>query len=213
MHLQQMAKVAGEKKEDENDGAGEDDADESFGENVEGDDGGDAPAGKKRGLFGLPAVEEKIEGDADPEADGDVGNQDAGEEIRAAGSQENYSGPEAGLRREEAAAEEVEQEGEEEDAQMKGEAGAPSVDAQEFDGDGGTPVGKRGLFEVADVVFVKGDPVVANENFAAGVGVGGVDVVLKRRGEEAGAVDGEPKEKEDDERGPGALSDRAKHSE
>ena len=60
---------------------------------------------------------------------------------------------------------------------------------------------------------MKGDPVVANENFAAGVGVGGVDVVLKRRGEEAGAVDGEPKEKEDDERGPGALSDRAKHSE
>jgi len=43
--------------------------------------------------------------------------------------------------------------------------------------------------------------------------VGGVDVVLEGRGEEAGAIDGEPQEKEDDERGPGALSDRAKHSE
>jgi hypothetical protein len=39
---------------------------------------------------------------------------------------------------------------------------------------------------------VKGDPVVADEYFAAGVGVGSVDVVLKGRGEKAGAVDDEP---------------------
>jgi hypothetical protein len=54
---------------------------------------------------------------------------------------------------------------------------------------------------------------VADKDFAARVGVGGVDIVLKGRGEEAGAVDGEPEEKKDDERGPGALSERAKHSE
>jgi len=90
---------------------------------------------------------------------------------------------------------------------------APGVDTEELDGDGTAPVGKRGFFKVPDVVFVEGDPVVADENFAAGVGVGGVHVVLERRGEEAGTVDGEPQEKEDDERGPGALSERAKHSE
>ncbi len=208
-----MPEVAREKQEDEDDAAGEDDADESFGEDIERNDSGDAPAGEKRGLFGLPAVEKEIEGDPDPEADGDVGDQDAGEEIGAAGGEENYGGPEAGLRREETAAEEVEEEGESEDAEMEGEASAPGVDAEDFDGGGGAPVGERGFFEVTDVVFVEGDPVVSDEDFAAGVGVGGVDVVLERRGEKAGAVDSEPKEKEDDERGPGALSERSKHSE
>src|SRR6266436_969115 len=105
MHLQEMTQVAREKQEDENDGAGEDDADQSFGEDVESDYRGDAPARKERGLFGLPAVKEEIEGDADPEADGDVGNEDACEKIRAAGGEKNYGSPEAGLRREEAAAE------------------------------------------------------------------------------------------------------------
>src|SRR5258708_33973417 len=183
MHLQQMAKVSGEKQEDENYGAGEDDADESLGENVESDYRGDAPAGKQRWFFVLPAVEEEVKGDADPESDSAVRNKDAREEIRSARGQDNHGGPEAGLRRQEAAAEEVQEEGERENAQVKREAGAPRVNAEKFDGDGGAPVGKRGFFKVADVVFVEGDPVVADENFAAGVGVGGVDVVLERRGE------------------------------
>lgn len=46
MHLQQVAEVAREKQEEEDDAAGEDDADESFGQNAESDDRGDAPAGK-----------------------------------------------------------------------------------------------------------------------------------------------------------------------
>ena len=96
---------------------------------------------------------------------------------------------------------------------MEREAGAPGVDTEEFNAEGDAPIGKRGFFEVADIVFVESDPVVADEDFAAGVGVRGVDIVLKRRREEAGAVDGQPEEKKDDERGPGALSDRAKHSE
>src|SRR5258708_9742654 len=110
MHLQQMAKVSGEKQEDENYGAGEHDADESLGENVESDYRGDAPAGKQRLFFGLPAVEEEVKGDADPEADSDVRNQDAREEIRSARGQENHGGPQAGLRRQNAAAEEVPEE-------------------------------------------------------------------------------------------------------
>ena len=96
---------------------------------------------------------------------------------------------------------------------MEGEASAPGVDAEDFDGDGGAPVGERGFFEVTDIVFVQRHPIVADQDFAAGIGVGSVNVILKGRGEQAGAVDGQPEEKEDDERGPGALSDRAKHSE
>ena len=64
------------------------------------------------------------------------------------------------------------------------------MDTEEFDAEGDSPVGKRGFLKVADIVFVEGDPVVADEDFAASVGVRGVDVVLKRRGEETGAVDG-----------------------
>jgi len=60
------------------------------------------------------------------------------------------------LWRQEAAAEEVEEESERENAQVKREAGAPGVDSEEFDSDGGAPVGKRGFFEVANIVFVEG---------------------------------------------------------
>jgi hypothetical protein len=90
---------------------------------------------------------------------------------------------------------------------MEGEAGAPGVDAEKLDPDGDTPIRERGLLKVSDIVLVEGDPVVADENFAAGVGMGGVDVVLQRRGEQAGAKDGQPEESEDDKRGPGALSE------
>ncbi len=160
MHLKEVAQVARQQQKDEDDGAGEDDADESLGEDVESDYRGDAPAGKKRGLFRLPAVEEQIEGDADPEADGDVGNQDAREEIRSARGQENHGGPEAGLWRQEAAAEEVEEKGKGEDADVEREAGAPGVDSEEFDSDGGTPVSSReaGLFRDSGCCFREGWP-------------------------------------------------------
>jgi hypothetical protein len=55
------------------------------------------------------------------------------------------------------------------------------MDAKEFDTLGDSPVGKRRLFKVTDVVFVKGHPVVADKDFAAGIGVRGVDVILERR--------------------------------
>ena len=190
MHLQQVAKVAREKKEDENDGAGEDDADESLGEDVERDDGGDAPAGKQRGLFRLPAVEEEIEGDADPEADGDVGNENPSEKTGADCSEKHCGGPEAGLWRQEATAKEIEQKRKREDAQVQRDACAPGVDPEELDADGNPPVGERGFFEVADAVFVERDPVMTDKDLAPGVGMGRINVVLKRRGEEAGAVDG-----------------------
>lgn len=161
----------------------------------------------------MPAVEEEIESKADPEAYGDVRDEDAGEEIGADCGKKDNRGPETGLRSQEAAAEEIEEEGQEQDAEVKGEAGAPGVDAEEFYGDCGAPVGKRGFFEITDVVFVEGDPIVADEDFAASVGVRGVNIVEEGRSEEAGAEDGEPEEGEDDERGPSALSDGTNHFE
>ena len=94
---------------------------------------------------------------------------------------------------------------------MERKTRAPGVNTKELDGDGGAPIGERCFFAVTNVVFVKRDPVVPDKNFAAGVGVRGVYVVLQRRREEAGAVNGQPQEKQDDKRGPGALSDRTKH--
>jgi hypothetical protein len=173
-----MTQVTGKKKEDEHNGAGEDNANEAFGQDAERDDYGDSPTGEKRRPFGLPAVEKEIQGDPDPKPYGDIRNEDASEEIRAARGQENNGGPETRLRCEEAAAKEIEQEGEREDAEMEGEAGAPGVDAKELDSEGDAPVRKGGFLEVADIVFVEGDPVVTDKNFAAGVGVGGIDVVL-----------------------------------
>src|SRR5579863_9578080 len=99
MHLQQMAQVSREQQEDKHDRAGEDDADEPFGKYAECDDGSDAPASQQRGLFGLPAVEEKVKRNADPESDGDVGDQDTSKEIRPDGSEKDYSRPKARLRR------------------------------------------------------------------------------------------------------------------
>jgi len=178
MHLEEVAEVPREKQEQENDGAGKHDANEALGENAESDESGDAPAGKKGRLFGLPAVEEEIEGEADPEADGDVRNENTREEVRSARGQKNDAGPETGLRGEKAAAKEKEQESDGEDAEVEEEACAPGVSAEEFHTSRHAPIGEGRLFEIADAVFMKGDPVMAEENVVGGVGVGGVHVVL-----------------------------------
>lgn len=95
---------------------------------------------------------------------------------------------------------------------MEEETCAPGISAEEFHPCGHAPVRERSFFEVADAVFVKSDPVMAEENVAAGVGVGGVHIVLQGRGEESGTVDEEPKEKKDGKRSPGARSGRWSHS-
>ena len=95
---------------------------------------------------------------------------------------------------------------------MEGESRAPGFDAEELDADSDPPIGKRSLFEVTDVVFVESDPIVADQDVAAGVGMGRVHIVLKGRGEEPRAIDGQPKKEEDGKRRPDALSKRTKHS-
>ena len=212
MHLQHVAQVARQKKKDKHDRAGEDYTDESFGEDAKRYDRGDPPAGEKRGLFGLPTIEEEIESDADPESDRYIGDKYACKEIGPDCSEQDYRGPKAGLRHQETPAEKIEKEGEREDAEMEGEACAPGVDTKYLDAKGDSPVRERGLLEITDIVLVEGNPVMADENFAPGICVGSVDIVLERRGEEAWAENSQPEKREDYERGPGALSERAKHS-
>src|SRR5260221_14145160 len=66
---------------------------------------------------------------------------------------------------------------------MERKPSAPRVNAEDLQAESYSPIGKRSLFEVADIVFMQRDPVVTHQNFAAGVGVGRVDVILKWRGE------------------------------
>src|SRR5580704_6794552 len=191
-HFPEMAEIPDEQQEDENDGGGENDADESFGEDVEGDGDGECPAGEEGGIAGLPAVEEKVEAEANPETDEKIGNENAREEIGAEGCDEDYRGPESGGGSEEAAACFQEEEGKGENAEALREAGGPFGDAEERKTDGHRPIWDRGFLEIANAVFVERDPVVKREHFAAGFGVGAVGIVEERRMEEAGDEDGEP---------------------
>src|ERR1043166_6639206 len=93
MHFQQVPEVPDQQKKKKDDGAREDDADEAFCQNIQGNEGRDAPAGKKARLSRLPAVEEKIEGESDPEADGDIRYENPRQQVRAAGSKKDDSGP------------------------------------------------------------------------------------------------------------------------
>ena len=68
-HFQEMAEISDEQEKNENDGGGKNDADEAFGEDVEGDGDGESPTGEDGRIAGLPAVEEKVEAEADPETD------------------------------------------------------------------------------------------------------------------------------------------------
>src|SRR5580693_2196421 len=206
-----MAEIPDEQQEDENNGGGENDADEAFGEDVEGDGDGESPAGDEGWIAGLPAVEEKVEAEADPEADKKIWNENAREEIGAEGCDEDYRGPESGGRSEEAASCFQEEEGKGENAEALREAGSPFGDAEEREADGHRPVWDRSFLEIADAVFVERDPVVKREHFAAGFGVGAVGVVEERRMEEAGDEDGEP-EKEDGEVGRPVAARRKVHA-
>src|SRR5215469_15371178 len=94
MHFQKVAQVAGQQEKKKDDGAGEHNPDKAFGQDIQCNESRNAPTGEKTGFSGLPAVEKKVEYQADPNADSDVGDKDAGEEIRTAASKKHYGGPE-----------------------------------------------------------------------------------------------------------------------
>ncbi len=195
-----VAGAFGEEEVEENDGDGKDQADEALGEDVERAGGGEAVAEEARGLGELGVAPEAEEGGGDPEADEGVGDGDAGEDEDAEGGEGDEGGVEAGAGGVEGAAgEALEGEREGQDGEGEGEAGGGCGDAEEAHARGHGPVEEGGLFEVADAVGVKGDPVVAEEHLAGDLGVDGVGVIEERWGEEGeGAVEEEP-EGEDDE--------------
>ena len=153
---------------------------------------GESPTGEDGWISGLPAVEEEVEAEADPEADEKIGNENAREEVWAERGDEDYGGPETGGGSEEAAADLKKEEGEGENAEALRETGGPFGDAEERETDGHRPVWEGGFFEIADAVFVEGDPIVEGDHFAACFGVGAVGIVEERWVEEAGDEDGEP---------------------
>ena len=158
------------------------------------------------GTEAVESEEKGVDGQGHPEADEDVGDEEAGVEEGADAGGEGESRIEgaavgvAGGRdfAEEAEAEGVDGQQQGEGEQGEGQAGGPVVWAEEVHGGGGQPVHQGGLVEEADAVDVGSDVVVAEEHLAGDLGVDGVDVVEQAGGEEAADVQDEPGE--DDER-------------
>ena len=198
---------------EEDDGDGEDDADEALGEDIERAGGGEARAKEARrgGELGVAPVD--VEGEGDPEADGGVGDGDAGEDEDAEGGEGDERGVEAGAGGVKGAAGEgLEGQGEEEDGEGKGEAGGWGGDAEDAHARGHGPVEEGGFLEVADAVGVEGDPVVAEEHLAADLGVDRVGVVEQGRGGEGeGRVEEEPEGEGDEAVAGGAGAGVAEH--
>ena len=77
--------------------------------------------------------------------------------------------------------------------EMRGE----DVIAEDMVVDGGEPVGKRRLFQIADAVDLQRDPVAGERHVLRGIGVGGVGIIQQRRREERRKIDGEPDQQQD----------------
>ena len=169
-------------------------------------------------LFGAP---EEVEGEGGEEADGGVGDVDAGEDEEAEAGEQDERGVEAGAGgAEETSGEGFDEQSEGEDGEGEGDArgdgegscGSGTADLEEAHGGGHRPVEERGFFEVADAVGVEGDVVVAEEHLAGDFGVDGVGVVEERGGEEGEAgVEGDPEQEEGEERGARAGWRRLRH--
>src|SRR5215470_4006777 len=136
-----MTQVADEQQEQKHDGAGKNHADQALGQDVYRHERSDTPAGDQTRISGLPAVQEKIEREPDPEAHGDIGNEDAGEKIGAAGSKKHHASPEPRSFREKTSPEKVEEDWQREGAEREKQPGAPGVGAEKLHACGHSPVG------------------------------------------------------------------------
>ncbi|GAC1673269.1 MAG: hypothetical protein PVS2B2_06330 [Candidatus Acidiferrum sp.] len=187
MHFEKVAKIPREQKENKNNRAWENEADKALGEDIEGHRGGYCPAGEQRWVRLLPPAEEKVQRERDPESHGNVRDNDAGEKIWAKGRYEDHGGPEAGFSREKFAAKVINEEKQKQNAERHGKPCGEFGETEKSEGHGHAPIWQRRLFEIADAVFVQGDPVMAKQNFAPGLGVSGIGIVKKRRAEKSGA--------------------------
>jgi hypothetical protein len=205
------AEASCDEEVEECDGDGEDEADEALGEDVEGAGCGEGVAVEgSRGFFGMP---EGVEGRGGEEAEHRVGDIDAGEDEDAEAGERDEGGVEPGVGGgEEAAGKGFDEESEGEDGEGERDArgygeGLRRGEAEELGdahGGGHGPVEEWGLLEVADAVGVEGNGVVAEKHFAGDFGVDAVGVVEEWRREEGeGGVEGDPEEKDGEERGAG----------
>ena len=147
-------------------------------------------------------------GRGEEEGEENVGEEDAGEEEDPGGGEDCEAGVEGGAIAEGLARPADAEEHQEQDAERLGEMYGEGVDSEEAEADGDDPVGKGGLFQVADVVDAQGDPVAGEGHLAGGVGVGAVGVVEHGRGEERGEEEDEPErsQKREDAGVPGLRS-------
>ena len=150
----------------------------------------------------LQSDQEGVDGEDHPEGDDDVGDEEAGVEVGADAGGEREGGVKRGTvgvggggdAGEEAQAEGVSGEQQDEGEQGEREAAGPVVHAEEVHGAGGKPVHEGRLVEEADAVDGGGDDVVALEHLARDLEVDGVDVVEQAGSEEAADVEDEPGE-------------------
>ena len=171
MELEEMTKISDKQEKNKNDGARKDDADETLGQDVQTNGCGDGPARQERRLSALPAVQEEVRCDGHPKSYDDIWNQRTREEVSPNRRQKENSRPKTGVGSKKTASELVEETCEQQNAEVKRETRGARGHAEELKGHGHAPVGQGCLFEVANAVFVKGDPVAAGEDFAARIGV------------------------------------------
>ncbi len=187
-----MPQVAGERQVGDDDHGWKDDADQSLGEHVERSGRGQPPAGGKR-RASLPKRQQKtVQSKGEPKRDEDIGNKDAGVEIRAKGEPQSKRGVESGggVKVKMADGEGGQQQGEHGERQRQ--ARGPIGCAEQFIAGGHAPVEQRRFFQVSQAVDVEGGPVVAEHHLARGLGVHGIGIVEQRRAPDAGNVEGKP---------------------
>ena len=96
-HAQQMPQVAGERQIDDDDDGGKTRPISPLVSTLRAVADGQSPAGGERRAMRCPSVEQKtVQAKGEPERDEDVGNQDAGVEVRAKGEPQSERGVESG---------------------------------------------------------------------------------------------------------------------
>ena len=127
--------------------------------------------------FGVECAQCGVDGECEEKREQSVWNEDACEEEDAGGGECEECGVEACALREGAASPGVAEECEAEDSEREREMNGEGVLAEEAHARRGDPVGEWRLFEIADAVDVKCDPVAGVQHGLCGLRVSGVGVI------------------------------------
>jgi hypothetical protein len=180
--------LAGEEQVRDGGAGKEDRCDQSLGERGQGDAGIDPV--NAQGAIVFKAGDEGVEGDEQKEAELGLGNDEAGEEKRADGSENSESGIEAGARAPGAARPEPREPGKAEDGQGVGQVSGKGVFAEYLVACSDHPEGQGRFFNVAKAVDFRSDQVAGVDHVLGELGVAGVDVVQQRGRKERGKLHG-----------------------